>query len=278
MGILRERMAQDLRLRGYSPRTIESYLSHVQQFVAYWRRSPLELGTEELRLYIDHLLTQRRLSFSTVNIAYNALRFCYQTTLERPWELAKLPRPKQGKLLPVVLARAEVAAILTQVRTLKQRAVLTVLYSAGLRVSEGVALRLPDIDSQRMTIRVCQGKGRQDRYTLLAVRTLALLREYWRRYRPTTWLFPGFGQQGHLSVRSVQRAFEDAVVAAGIHKDASVHSLRHSFATHLLEQGTDARYIQQLLGHRHLETTALYLRVARRELAQLTSPFDQPAD
>lgn len=278
MGILREQMGEDLRLRNYSPKTVQAYLASVQQFAVYWRRSPRELGAPEIRQYLDYLLTQRGLAFSTVNIAYNALRFCYQVTLEQSWDVAKLPRPKQGKLLPVVLSRQEVEAILASVRSHKQGTVLAVIYSAGLRVSEGVALRIADIDSQRMTIRVCQGKGRQDRYTLLATRTLQLLRNYWRRYRPSSWLFQGYGQHGHLSVRSVQHAFQEAMVTAGIHKGASVHSLRHSFATHLLEQGTDVRYIQQLLGHRHLETTAIYLHVGRRELAQLTSPFDQATD
>jgi len=278
MGILREQMAEDLRLRNYSPRTIESYLACVQQFVVYWRRSPRELGTAEIRQYLDYLLTQRRLAFSSVNIAYNALRFCYQTTLQQSWDVAKLPRPKQGKLLPVVLSQQEVEAILVHASSLKVRTILAVIYSAGLRVSEGVQLRVADIDSQRMTIRVCQGKGRQDRYTLLATRTLHLLREYWRRYRPTTWLFPGYGQHGHLTDRRVQKAFYDAMHAAGIQKQAGIHSLRHSFATHLLEQGTDVRYIQQLLGHRHLETTAIYLKVGRRALASINSPFDQASD
>ena len=274
MGILRDQMAEELRLRGYSPKTVHAYLAAVRQFVVYCRRPLNQLGEVEIRGYLDHLLRDRHLAFSSVNIAYSALRFCWRHVLQQPWRVERLPRPRPGKLLPVVLSTQEVEALLVHVTSRRQHAILAVIYSAGLRVSEAVHLRVDDIDSQRMTIRVRQAKGRQDRYTILAQRTLLLLRDHWRRYRPTTWLFPGHDRDQPLSVRSVQHACTKAVVAAGISKRASVHSLRHSFATHLLEQGVDIRYIQQLLGHNRLETTARYTHVTPGRLAALDSPFD----
>lgn len=275
MGILRERMAQDLRLRNYSPKTIKAYLFTVQQFAVHFRRSPRQLGEVELRQYLDYLLTEKQLAFSSVNIAYHALRFCYETTLQQEWNIGRLPRPRQAKQLPVVLSPQEVEMTLAQVRSPKQRAILTVMYSAGLRVGEAVQLCVEDIDSQRMTIRVRQGKGRRDRYTILAQRTLLLLREYWRRYRPRTWLFPGISQVKPLSTRSVQRAFQKGLRAAGIIKPASVHTLRHSFATHLLEQGTNLAHISRLLGHSRLQTTGIYLHISQQELGRVISPWDR---
>jgi len=277
MGILRDQMALELRLRGYSPKTVQNYLANVEHFVAYFRRPLPELGETEIRQYLDYLLSERKLSFSSANLAYSALRFCYQHVLQQPWNIAHLPRAQQGKTLPEVLSVQEVESLLAHVTHRKYLAILAVIYSAGLRVSEAVHLRVEDIDSKRMTIRIRQGKGQQDRYTLLAQRTLHLLRTYFRCYRPSTWLFPGTGKGKPLSTRAVQLAFQEARVAAGIAKKATVHTLRHSFATHLLDRGTDITHIRRLLGHRRLETTAIYLHVTNRDLARLASPFDRSA-
>jgi site-specific recombinase XerD len=206
--------------------------------------------------------------------AYSGLKFFYETTLKRDWDGFRIPRVKMRKKLPVVLSQQEVQVLFSAVRNLKHRAILMTIYSAGLRLNEAIHLKVSDIDSQRMMIRVEQGKGDKDRYTLLASRTLDILREYWREYRPHDWLFYSRSFERPLSSRTVQVVLERALHQAGIKKPATVHTLRHSFATHLLEAGTDLYHIQHLLGHKSPQTTTIYLHLSRRDLVKVISPID----
>jgi site-specific recombinase XerD len=246
----------------------------MRSFALHFHRSPEELGEQEMRDYLHYLIQEKKASQSGVSQAYSALKFFYETTLKRDWNGFKIPRVQVRKKLPVVLSQEEIQAILSAVGNLKHRALLMTIYSAGLRLSEVVHLKVSDIDSQRMMIRVQQGKGEKDRYTLLAQRTLEVLREYWKEYRPQDWLFPGKPATEPLSVSSVQRVFEKVLLRARVKKPASVHTLRHSFATHLLEAGTDLYHIQRLLGHTTLKTTAVYLHLSRKGLGDVTSPVD----
>jgi len=246
----------------------------VKSFALHFHRSPAELADQEIREYLHYLIQEKKVSQSAVSQAYSALKFFYETTLKRDWNGFRIPRVKMGKKLPVVLSLQEIQAIFSATRNLKHRAILMTTYSAGLRVSEVVHLKVSDIDSQRMVIRVQQGKGEKDRYTLLARRTLEVLRDYWREYRPKDWLFPGQPAKGSLSVSAVQRVFWKVLDQAGIKKPATVHTLRHSFATHLLEAGTDLYHIQQLLGHTTPKTTTIYLHLSRKDLGGVTSPID----
>ena len=278
MGKHYDRMKTDLELRGFSPKTQQNYLGNVRRFVAHYQRSPETLGREEVRAYLHHLISERGLSRSTLHSVYSALKFFYETTLGQPWEAFELPRPKASRTLPVVLSPQEIQAILAAPRNLKHRALLMVIYSGGLRIAEATHLRVDDIDSPRMTIRVRQGKGAKDRYTLLGQRTLMVLREYWRYYKPVDWLFPGRPEDQPLSERSGQGIFKRALTRAGVSKAATMHTLRHSFATHLLETGVDLTYIQRLMGHKSLKTTSIYLHVSQRDLSQIVSPIDQWED
>jgi site-specific recombinase XerD len=246
----------------------------VKSFALHFHRSPAELEDQEIREYLHYLIQEKKASQSAISQAYSALKFFYETTLKRDWNGFRIPRVKMGKKLPVVLSLQEIQAILSAARNLKHRALLMTTYSAGLRVSEVVHLKVSDIDSQRMMIRVQQGKGEKDRYTLLAKRTLEVLREYWREYRPEDWLFPGQPAKGSLSVSTVQKIFGKVLDQAGIKKHATVHTLRHSFATHLLEAGTDLYHIQRLLGHTTPKTTAIYLHLSRKDLGGVSSPLD----
>jgi site-specific recombinase XerD len=246
----------------------------MRSFALHFHRSPEELGEKEIRDYLHYLIQEKRASQSGVSQAYSALKFFYETTLKRDWNGFGIPRVQKGKKLPVVLSQQEIQVILSAIRNLKHRALLMTIYSAGLRLSEVVRLKVSDIDSQRMMIRVQQGKGQKDRYTLLAQRTLEVLRDYWKEYRPSGWLFPGKTAAEPLSVSSVQKVFEKVLLRAGVKKQASVHTLRHSFATHLLEAGTDLYHIQRLLGHTTPNTTAVYLHVSRKDLGGLISPID----
>jgi integrase/recombinase XerD len=207
-----------------------------------------------------------------------ALRFLYKITLRRPWNDDDIPMPKRPLKLPIVLSPEEVVRFLACVASTKHRAILTTIYASGLRVSEAVALCPADIDSSRMVLRVDQGKGRKDRYVMLSPRLLEVLRDYWRIERPRPWLFPGDGVGSHITKNAVEQACQKAHRAAGIDKPVTPHSLRHAFATHLLEAGTDVRRIQLLLGHRSLSTTSRYLKIATSSLCATVSPFDQLPD
>ena len=278
MGKLREQMKMDLKLNGYSPKTQAAYLGYMKNFVRYFGRSPAKMGEKEIREYLYHLITGKDLGDSSINSAYSALKFFYETTLGRDWNVAKIPRRKTEKRLPVVLDGSEIKQLLAVTANLKHRALLMITYSAGLRVSETAHLRVSDIDSKRMQLRVAQGKGKKDRYALLSPVTLNLLRDYWRQYRPFSWLFPGRSPERPISTRSIQKVFKDAKRKAGIKKPATVHTLRHSFATHLLEAGTDIYRVQKLMGHTTPKTTAIYIHLRRQDLLKVVSPLDSLMD
>jgi site-specific recombinase XerD len=266
-------MSEDMQLRHYSPRTQEAYLAAVSRFAQHFGQSPSQLGPDHIRQYQLSLLS-RHASRSVLVLTTAALRFLYTVTLRRPWSVERLPYPRRHRTLPVVLSRAEVARFLAASVALKPRAVLTTIYATGLRVSEVVALQVRDIDSQRMVICVRQGKGAKDRYVTLSPRLLTLLRTYWKACHPTEWLFPGRVPGTSLTIRQVQRICHEVQQQAGLTKAVSPHTLRHSFATHLLEAGTDLRSIQLLLGHRSLATTARYLHVSPQLGLTVQSPLD----
>ena len=278
MGKLREQMKMDLKLKGYSPKTQTAYLGYMKNFVRYFGRSPAKMGEAEIREYLYHLVTEKDLGDSSINSAYSALKFFYQTVLQGNWNIAKIPRTKVRKKLPIVLDGSEIKQLLAITTNLKHRAILMTTYSAGLRVSETAHLKVSSIDSKRMQLRIDQGKGNKDRYTLLSPVTLNLLQDYWRQYRPFSWLFPGRSPDRPISTRSIQKIFEKAKQKAGIKKPATVHTLRHSFATHLLEAGTDIYRVQKLMGHTSPKTTAIYIHLRRQDLLKVISPLDSLLD
>lgn len=271
---LRQRMLEDMGIRNLSHNTQCSYLRQVSAFARHFGRSPAELGPEEIRAYQVHLIEARKLNPGSVGIATSALRFLYKVTLKRDWTPDDFPLPKKRFRLPVVLSPEEVMHFLASVDSLKHRTILTTAYAAGLRVSEATHLRVTDIDSQRMVVRVDQGKGRKDRYVMLSPRLLEVLRDYWKVARPKAWLFPGEVPGQPITKDAVELACQKARRASGIAKPITPHSLRHAFATHLLEAGTDVRRIQLLMGHRSLATTSRYLKVATSEVCATTSPLD----
>ncbi|MGD2111355.1 MAG: tyrosine-type recombinase/integrase [Phycisphaerae bacterium] len=271
---LRTRMVEDMKMRNLSPHTQRVYVSVVARFAAFFQKSPEELEPEDIRTYLLHIVNERRASWSFYNQTLCALRFVYHTTLGRPHLLDGIPCPKKTKRLPVILSPEEVRRFFSVIRNPKHRALFMTAYAAGLRVSELVNLRVEDIDSARMLIRVRQGKGFKDRYVKLADRLLIELREYWRLRRPTTWLFPGEHPDRPIHASTVNRLCSDIANRAALGKHVSVHTLRHSFATHLLDHGTDLRTIQVLLGHRALSTTAIYTHVSQAKLQSTPSPLD----
>ena len=274
MGKLREQMKGDLELKGLSPNTQKIYLRQVSQFSRHFRRSPHHLGEKEVREYLLYLIREKKVSTSTVNQCYHALKFLYERTLERERVMARVPRVKTHKKLPIVLDREEVESLFSVMKNVKHRAILMLIYSSGLRLMEAAHLKVTDIDSKRMLLRVRQGKGSKDRYTILSKVALKALREYWNQYRPQEWLFAGRFPGKPLHGRSIQKVLIKAKKLAGIKKPATIHTLRHSFATHLLEAGTDLYHIHLLLGHSSLNTTTIYLHVSRKELVRIVSPLD----
>jgi len=274
MGKLREQMKGDLELKGLSPNTQKIYLRQVSQFSRHFRRSPHHLGEKEVREYLLYLIREKKVSTSTVNQCYHALKFLYERTLNRVWVMARIPRVKTLKKLPIVLDREEVESLFSVTKNVKHRAILMLIYSSGLRLMEAAHLKVTDIDSKRMLLRISQGKGSKDRYTILSKVALEALREYWNQYRPQEWLFAGRFPGKPLHGRSIQKVLIKAKKLAGIKKPATIHTLRHSFATHLLEAGTDLYHIHLLLGHSSLNTTTIYLHVSRKELVRIVSPLD----
>jgi integrase/recombinase XerD len=273
---LRQRMTEDMQLRGLSLHTQRAYLQYIAMFAQYFRKSPELLGPAEIRAFQLYLTQERHLSPSSIGVAVAALRFLYKTTLKRGWNLDDvLPfGSRRPQNLPVVMSPGEVAHFLDAVESLKQRVILTVCYAAGLRVSEAVRLKPCAIDSERMVIRVEQGKGRKDRYVMLSPTLLDLLRGYWRAARPKEWLFPGDVPGQPITPSAVEDTCRIVRRQHGIDKPVTPHSLRHAFAVHLLESGTDLRTIQLLLGHRSLNTTARYLRLATHKVCATASPLD----
>jgi len=272
---LRQRMLEDMQIRNLAPATQRAYVEYVAQFARHGGRSPADLGPEEIRAFQVHLITERHLAPSTLIVAVAALRFLYTVTLKQPWPMdVVVPAPKIIRPLPVVLSPAEVVHFLECVPGLKYRAILTICYAAGLRIAEAVRLTISAIDPQRMVLRVVQGKGRKDRYLMRSPRLLDLLRDWWRVSRSRHWLFPGDRPDRPLTTKAVNRACVRARRRSGIAKPMTPHALRHAFAVHLLEAGTDVRTIQLLLGHRNLATTARYLQIATTKVCATTSPLD----
>lgn len=273
MGKLRDLMDRDLQIRGYSPSTREAYLRSVRDFARYWNRAPDQLTLEQVNQYQHHLV-QRKVSWACFNQAAAALRFFYRVTLNKEWDVRRIPYQKTGRRLPQILSEQELVTLFGAVQNIKHRAILMTLYAGGLRVSEAAHLRVADIDSQRMVVRIDQGKGRKDRYVPLSKKLLTILREHWLVERPPTWLFQGQDPETPLTRGSIDKIFRKAKTAARIAKRVSAHSLRHSYATHLLERGVNIRVIQQLLGHRSLRSTEIYTHVARTYLKDTPSPLD----
>ena len=271
---LRQRMLQDMGIRNLAENTQLSYLQQVSAFANHFHQSPDALGPEQVRAYQVHLAQDRKLAASSICIAVSALRFLYRITLKRPWAPDDIAMPRKPFKLPVVLSPEEVMHFLASIDNRKHHAILTTAYAAGLRVSEATHLKVADVDSQRMVLRVDQGKGNKDRYVMLSLRLLEELRSYWVVARPESWLFPGDTPARPITAGAVEQACQKAHRACGITKPITPHSLRHAFATHLLEAGTDVRRIQLLLGHRSLATTSRYLKIATSTVCATTSPFD----
>lgn len=283
MTALRQHMCEDMQLRGLAARTQESYLAAVQQLALHYDRSPDQISDEELRAYFLYLRNQKRVAPNTANVALNAIKFLYLHTLQRPWPLGDLIRPPKARPLPIVLSPDEVWSVLGQIRRPPYRVCLSVIYACGLRLLEGVRLQVAQIDSARMQLRIQGGKGNKDRYVPLPPRTLTLLRDHWRSHRNPVWLFPSPGpchdQLASATVpmdeSGVQKAFRRAVQAVGLTKPASVHTLRHSWATHLLESGVNVRLIQVWMGHSSLTTTAIYTHCTRKAEELAAAALDQ---
>ena len=274
MTLLRQRMLEDLQIRRYSPTTIRIYLHCMAEFAQHFGKPPDRLGAEHIREYQLFLIKEKKVSRPTFVQMVCALRFFYTHTLNRKVSMERIPFPRRERKLPLILSREEVKALLEAPGNLRTRTLLAILYGCGLRVSEVAQLKVSDIDSARKVLRVRQGKGGKDRQTLLPTKLLDLLRCYWRYQRPTGWLFPAADSTRHISTNTVFMACRKARQRAGISKPIHPHSLRHAFATHLLEAGVNLRTIQILLGHANLETTARYLHVADVAVRTTASPLD----
>jgi integrase/recombinase XerD len=274
MSKLRRRLEEELKLRGYSEVTSRIYVRAVRKFAEFHGRSPAHLGREEIRAYLLHLMTDKQASRSGVEQAIYALKFFYTQVLERPFEVEKVHYPKRPKRLPVVLTEPEVVRLLSAASLLKHQALLMTLYSAGLRLSEALSLQPEDIDSSAMKIHVRAGKGGKERYAVLSARLLETLRRYFRQYRPERWLFFGQTKAQPMTSRTAQRIVAQTARQAGLTQRITAHTLRHSFATHLLERGTSLVYIQALLGHQWLKSTLIYTHVGHPALSKVMSPLD----
>jgi site-specific recombinase XerD len=267
-------MLEDLQIRQYSPTTIRIYLHAVAEFAQHFGKRPDQLGPEHIRRYQLFLIKEKKISRFTCIQVVCALRFFYTHTLGRKIAIERIPFPRRERKLPLILSREEVKALLEAPQSLRHRALLAILYSCGLRVAEVTQLKVSDIDSARHVLRVRHGKGRKDRQTLLPAKLLELLRCYWRTRRPAEWLFPGADSTRPISAKAVFLACRQAGQRAGLTKPVHPHSLRHAFATHLLEAGVNLRTIQILLGHANLETTARYLQVPDVSVRSTVSPLD----
>lgn len=271
---LRQRMIHDMQIRNYSPRTIQVYVYHAGCFAKFCGKSPLQLGPEDIRRYQVHLVEHKKVSWSSFNQAVCALRFLYRTTVPRSWPVTMIPFAKKPKKLPTVLGADEVQRLLAHAYPLKHRTVLTVLYAAGLRLEEALHLQCNHIDSQRMMLRVNCGKGAKQRFVPFSERLLETLRQYWLKLRPISWVFPGKTLDRRLDSTVVQKCCRRAAQDAGLNKHVTPHTLRHSFATGLMEAGVDLLTVGRLLGHRSFSSTLIYLHVRRPHLESVPSPLD----
>lgn len=269
-----EKMLIDMQLRGMSSGTQKGYVCRVKVFLKFIDKPVKELGENDIRIFLTYLIKEKKLSYGSVNTYNSTLKFFYETTLEKQWNEKNLPKLKEPKRLPAILSRQEVQSLFDATKNLKHKCMLMTVYSSGLRVSEVAKLKITDIDSKNMQIFIREGKGKKDRYTLLSQTNLEVLREYWKQYRPSDWLFEGHKKGTHVTVRTVQKILQYAKNKAGIKKPICVHTLRHCFATHLLEADTNLYHIKQLLGHTSLQTTSMYLHLMRMDVLKVQSPLD----
>lgn len=274
MTALRQKMMEDMQLHGYAERTRKSYAAGVASLAKHYRRPPDQLTEDDIRKFFLYLINDRKAARNTLKIYLCGIKFFYEKTLGREWQLFGLVMPAKSKKLPTVLSRQEVSAILGRVRNAAFKMVLTLIYVCGLRLNEAVRLTVNDIDGKRGQIRV-RGKGNKDRDVPLPEKTLEHLRNYWRTRRPSHWLFPARQGNRTISHSAIQKAFKAALRESGVRKNASVHSLRHSYATHLLEDGVDLRFIQMLLGHRDLRTTTIYTHLSQRSERTVQSAINR---
>jgi site-specific recombinase XerD len=280
MGKLHDRMKEDLLLKAYSPHTQRAYLGCARHFARHYLRSPEEMGEQEIRGFLLYLVRDRKASPATLGMYINALKFLYNVTLKRPEAVKGISHPKRPKTLPVILSPEEVLRVLAAISSVKYKAIIATAYAAGLRISEVCGLRLADIDSQRRRLHIRAGKGKKDRYVMLGESLLALLRQYYQEARPKgEYLFPGQKPQRPISTTAVRQVLRKVIRETGLAKRVTMHTLRHCFATHLLEAGTDIRILQVLLGHSSIRTTLRYTHITDRLVQKLVSPLDmiQPA-
>jgi site-specific recombinase XerD len=275
MSVLRQKMIEDMQLKGLAERTQEAYVGAVYQLSQRFKKSPDRIDEEELREYFLYLKNEKQVADSTFSIALCGIKFFYEQTLKKEWHTLELVRPNRKKKLPVVFSVEEVKRILSCVHRWQYRVCLNTIYACGLRLLEGVQLRVKDIDSDRKMIHVVQGKGGKDRYVPLPDHTLLLLRHNWRTHRNPDWMFPSRNGSGPMNESGIQRAFQAALRESGIHKDASIHTLRHSYATHLLEAGISLRVIQVYLGHASPATTAIYTHLTAVSEAQVSQHINR---
>jgi site-specific recombinase XerD len=271
---LRRLMIQGMVVRGLSPRTQRSYVSAVRRLAKHYRRSPEDLTADEVQAYVARMIDVEKLSWSTCSVAVNAFRFLYHVTLGLDAIDFELPRPRQPQRLPEILSLEEVARLFAAVEHLKHRLLLETIYACGLRLSEATHLKMRDIDRDRMTVRIEQGKGRKDRYVPLPKRLLRKFDEYWVAARPRQWVFEGSSPDRCLHITAVQKAYTLAKLRAGIGKHGGVHALRHAYATHMIESGVDVLTVQRLLGHRSVSTTMRYFHLSRQQVLTVRSPLD----
>jgi len=275
MESLCEKMIEDMRIRDFSIHTQKAYVRYVRKFIKHFGRSPTQINLNDIRDYQVYLINEVKVKVGTLRMIVSALRFLYGVTLMMPWVVIDIPFPKKRKTMPRVLSREQVDQLLKSIKNIKHRTILTTCYAAGLRLAEAIHLRIEDIDSKRMTLRVRQGKRRKDRFVPLSKKLLKLLREYWHVQRPATWLFPsGTRPDHHLSRRTVARIAVKARNDCKLPIDVTTHTLRHCYATHLLEAGVEIRTIQVLLGHGCLRSTAHYTHLSTSGVLGTKSPFD----
>lgn len=274
MSKLRERFIRDLKIQNFSDRTIQAYISQIKLFGCHYNCCPSQLGEEDILNYLSSLVNSQ-VSWSKINLCQSALKHLYKTTLKQPWKIERLKRPRRQHRLPVILSKQEIKEIFEITSNLKHKTAFMTIYGSGLRISELVNLKIFDIDSSRMRITVRQAKGQKDRQVMLPQSLLQALREYYRIYRPPSFLFYGFNKKRKMTTKAFQTAFKKALAKASIKKKVTVHSLRHSFATHLLEKGTDISYIQRLLGHASIKTTLIYCHLSKAKLDHIKSPLDE---
>ncbi len=270
---LRQQFERHMTLHRLSPKTHEAYMNAVKSLAAHYRQSPDKLTNEQLQDYLDYIIVERKLAWSTCNVQFSAIKRFYNHVLKREPKLSIPPRPKERKIF-MALSQKEVEQIFNACSNLKHYTLLLTVYSAGLRVSEAVKLQPIHIERSRKMIRIEQGKGRKDRYTVLSDTLLKTLENYWHTYHPGKWIFPGRTRAKHIAIDSAQQIYYNAKLKAGVKRGRGIHTLRHSFATHLLEQGTRTYVLQQMLGHKSIRTTAKYLHISNEAISQVVSPAD----